>query len=100
MQIALGVDVKRTHKEIVFHRWEPVPGATRSSPDAPAPQIVQAIVVMELEGDTQPRLWGTPLIVPFEKLLLRPRAGAETDIELTASELATLARKIWDSQGF
>ncbi|CEL10608.1 hypothetical protein ASPCAL13725 [Aspergillus calidoustus] len=78
--------------EIVIEKWE------RTAADE-RPHIVQRVVLSRMETGGNVMITGSPLIIGFEHLFLRPpRTPEERDLQLNGEKLQFIAERIWRYQ--
>ncbi|CUS15710.1 unnamed protein product, partial [Tuber aestivum] len=87
IKIVLLIAVNKLQRKIHLEQWEdltvPNPHITRNNPN---PLLIRPTKVNEinLDGGT---ITGTPLMLPFAKIFLRPAGPGEGDIVLSAQDL-------------
>jgi hypothetical protein len=94
VKIVIIISVERAPQTLQIEKWElaPMSGSrpsTRAFPNAvniPPPLIPMKTQEITIVQDT---ITGTPLVLEFDKIFLRPAVPPETDITLTAQELST-----------
>ncbi|KKZ60372.1 hypothetical protein EMCG_04887 [[Emmonsia] crescens] len=98
VKIALGISINRTRKEIIIKRWELQRRPTRGDPNATAPMATQEIAITSPQNSGNIIVDGAPLILEFAKMFLR-QPVSQADIQITQTELETLAQRVWTFQG-
>jgi hypothetical protein len=91
VNIVVIISLQRAQSRIQIEKWELGGGGpqTRSGSNNPAPTKVKEITI-DLNNVT-----GAPLVLEFQKILLRPAIPPETDFIFTAQELSGWAATIW-----
>jgi hypothetical protein len=95
VKIIIIISIKRARPMIQIEKWElaSIVGGQltlrSASNNAQIPTKTQEITI------DPNAVTGAPLILEFEKILLRPAVLPETDIAFSAQELSTWAARIW-----
>ncbi|KAI9369036.1 hypothetical protein BJX61DRAFT_549891 [Aspergillus egyptiacus] len=92
LKIILTIHINRPRPEITIEKHE------RNANNVGIP--TQRVVVSK-NCQNKARVSGTPLVIDFQKLFLRPPAlPREKDLEIGADKLEWLANQVWEEQGF
>jgi hypothetical protein len=92
VNIVVIISLQRAQSRIQIEKWELELGGgpqTRSRSNNPTPTKVQEITI------DPNNVTGAPLVLEFQKILLRPAILPETDFIFTAQEFSSWAATIW-----
>jgi hypothetical protein len=98
VKIVVLISIKPADKRLQIEKWELAPSlnqrATRahSNPNTQIPSQIQEITIMPNNIVT-----GSPLVLEFQKIFLRPPVLPESDITFTAADLSRWADIFWQS---
>jgi hypothetical protein len=96
VKIVVLISIKPADKRLQIEKWELAPllnqRATRAhqSPNTQIPAQIQEITIMPNNVIT-----GSPLVLEFQKIFLRPSVLLESDIIFTAADLSGWADAFW-----
>ncbi|KAL2014800.1 hypothetical protein VTN00DRAFT_2325 [Thermoascus crustaceus] len=92
VQLALSIQVKKRVHGIVIQKWELIP--SQSDPQRAEPSNTQQVTISKT--DNQPTtVTGGPLVLPFEKIFLRPLGASGADFVFLENELRRYADRVW-----
>ncbi|KAK2786068.1 hypothetical protein FQN53_006977 [Emmonsiellopsis sp. PD_33] len=98
VRLVIAVHISPQRPRIVTERWESVLADNSHGGSSRKPQLLQSSTI---EYQNNLPVASGPLTIPFDRLFLRPPVPPqEHDLVYTPTELETLARIIWESQGF
>lgn len=99
VQIGLAITANRRVPELTVRKWVAEAGG-----DGIQAHLDQEVKITRNTGRSQVRMTGGPLIIEFERLMLRvkdeERNPPEADIEVDDSDLEEWANNVWEDQGF
>src|ERR1700722_11501825 len=105
VKIAIVISIVRRTKRLLIEKWclqPPTPAAPVTRANAPVPTKIQELTIIQNPPIPPPRgtiptyaVTGAPLILEFEKLLLRAPVPPEGDVIFTAMDLQAWAGDFW-----
>ena len=95
VKIAALVNINRPAKSITIELWD------RHHPQFPSqtvtitPHLEESLSTDESMDDSRFMVEGAPLVIPFERVFLRPKQDGEADFEMAEPALIAMAREYW-----
>jgi hypothetical protein len=100
VKIVIIILIRPAQKSILIEKWclqprAPTAPATRANPPIAAKIQELSIISTSADNTTTYTVTGAPLILEFEKLLLRAPVPPEGDVIFTAADLQALTDEFW-----